>query len=193
MKLLEDRISAQGIAINKDVLKVDMFLNHQIDPVLIDAMGAEFAEKFKNDGVTKILTVEASGIPIAYATALKMGVPFVFAKKGNHSNVGNDVYCAGCHSFTKNKDYTMIVSRKFISADDTILIIDDFLANGAASDGLTEIVNQSGAKLAGIGIAIEKGFQPGGKKIRQSGVKLCSLAIVDEMDEGKIVFRKQVD
>ena len=191
MKLLEDKILEVGQALDKSVLKVDMFLNHQVDPVLIDACGAEFARVFANDGVTKILTVEASGIPLAYAAALKMGVPFVFAKKGNHSNVTGDVYCAGCHSFTKNKDYTMIVSKKFINKDDTVLIIDDFLANGAASDGLMSIVDQSGAKLAGIGIAVEKGFQPGGKKLRQDGVKLCSLAIIDDMDTGKIVIREQ--
>lgn len=191
MKLLEDRILAEGQALDKSVLKVDMFLNHQIDPVLINAMGEEFARVFADDGVTKILTVEASGIPIAYATALKMGVPFVFAKKGSHSNVTDEVYCAGCHSFTKNKDYTMIVSRKYLGSGDTVLIIDDFLANGAASDGLMSIVDQAGAKLAGIGIAIEKGFQPGGKKLRKDGVKLCSLAIIDDMDAGKIVIREQ--
>ena len=181
MELHKNRIRTEGIALNSDILKVDMFLNHQVDAELLDACGEAFAKAFENDGVTKVLTVEASGIPLAFSTALRLKVPFVFAKKGSHSNIGTDLYAADCHSFTKNMDYAMVVSKKFINANDNILIIDDFLANGAACNGLMNIVEQAGAKLCGIGIAIEKGFQPGGENIRKKGIKLCSLAIVEEM------------
>ncbi len=188
MKMLEDKILQCGTVLPGNVLKVDSFLNHQLDVKLINELGKEFYNYFLNDNITKILTVEASGIAIACAAAANFDVPVVFAKKGHHENVGNDVYTAEVFSFTKKKSYTVAVSKKFLSADDNVLIVDDFLATGEACFGLKKIVEEAGAKLAGVGIAVEKRFQGGGNTLRKEGVKLKSLAIIDSMTDDSIRF-----
>lgn len=193
MKLLEDKIAAEGTVIGSDILKVDMFLNHQIDPLLIDEMGKEFHRLFKDCGATKVVTVESSGISIAVAAAKYFGVPALFAKKATHKNVGNDIYTAKCYSFTHGKEYTMHISKKYLSSQDKVLIIDDFLAGGNACNALLDIMEQAGAEIVGIGIAIEKGFQPGGQALRKKGYKVRSLAIVDSLSDGKISFRPDTD
>ena len=186
MKELEQRILKDGDILGGDILKVDSFLNHQLDITLLKHIGEAFYEKFKDDKVTKIVTIEASGIAIACFAALKFNVPVVFAKKAQSHNLGNEVYTSKVHSYTYDRDYDITVSRKYLSEDDTIVIIDDFMANGLATEGLLDIAKQAGAKVAGIGICIEKGFQPGGRRLRDKGYKLVSLAIVDEMKEGEI-------
>lgn len=188
MKMLEDKILQCGTVLPGNVLKVDSFLNHQLDVKLINELGKELYSIFLNDNITKILTVEASGIAIACAAAANFDVPVVFAKKGHHENVGNDVYTAEVFSFTKKKSYTVAVSKKFLSADDNVLIVDDFLATGEACFGLKKIVEEAGAKLAGVGIAVEKRFQGGGNTLRKEGVKLKSLAIIDSMTDDSIRF-----
>ena len=182
MNFLEDRIMRDGIVKPGNVLKVDSFLNHQMDVALIDEIGRELYRRFGDAGVTKILTIEASGIAIAYAAARYFGTPFVFAKKSKSINIDGDVYAAEVESFTHKCKNTVIVSKKFIHAGERVLIIDDFLANGCALEGLIAIVESAGAEVAGIGIAIEKGFQGGGDKIRKKGYRLESLAIVESMD-----------
>jgi xanthine phosphoribosyltransferase len=189
MKLLEEKIQNEGIAIGSDILKVDMFLNHQMDVDLLDEMGKELKRLFENCGATKVVTIESSGIAIAVFAAKYLGLPALFAKKAKHKNVGDDVYSAHSYSFTHGKEYTMIVSKKYISKDDKVLIIDDFLAGGNACNALLDILNQAGAEVVGIGIAIEKGFQPGGQALREKGYNLRSLAIIDSMEDGKITFR----
>ena len=190
MKLLEEKILSDGKVLPGEVLKVDGFLNHQIDVALIDALGQEFYDLFSSyKEINKILTVESSGIAIACAAARHFGVPVVFAKKGHHANVGNDVYSADVFSFTKGTTCTITVSKKYLSAEDNVLIVDDFLANGAACEGLISMIEAAGAKLVGIGIAIEKGFQPGGKALRDKGIPVKSLAIVDSMTDDSIRFR----
>ncbi|MBQ3005220.1 MAG: xanthine phosphoribosyltransferase [Clostridia bacterium] len=189
MKLLEDKILSSGTVLPGNILKVDSFLNHQLDVKLLNELGKEFYRLFSDYKITKILTVEASGIAIACFAAQYFDVPVVFAKKGHHKNIGTDVYTAEVFSFTKGTSYTVFVSRKYLSSDDTVLIIDDFLANGQAALGLKSIVENAGAKLAGVGIAIEKGFQDGGKNLREAGVNLKSLAIVDSMTDDSISFR----
>ena len=193
MNFLEERILRDGIVKEGNVLKVDSFLNHQMDVTLLDEIGAELYRRFRDCGITKILTIEASGIAIAYAAARYFGVPFVFAKKSKSVNIDGDVYCADVASFTHKCTNRVIVSKKFLHAGERILIIDDFLANGCALLGLISIVESAGAEVAGIGIAIEKGFQDGGEKIRSLGYRLESLAIVDSMEvEPKAVrFREQ--
>lgn len=191
MQLLEDRIRKDGKVIGTDILKVDMFLNHQIDVGLIDEIAKEFFKLFKDCGVTRILTVEASGIAIAVLTAKYFNVPLVFAKKASHKNVGSDLYTAECYSFTHGKSYTMSVSKKYLPKGEKILIIDDFLADGNAVNALMKLVNDSGSETVGVGIAIEKGFQHGGKALRESGVNLQSLAIVESMNENSITFGNQ--
>ncbi len=193
MKLLEEKILTDGVAIGSDILKVDMFLNHQMDVGLLDEMGKEFARLFKDSGATKVVTIESSGIAIAVFAAKYLNVPALFAKKSKHKNVGDDVYSANSYSFTHGKEYTMIISKKYLSPDDKILIIDDFMAGGNACNALIDIINQAGASVSGIGIAIEKGFQPGGKSLREKGYKVRSLAIVDAMEDGKITFRQDED
>lgn len=190
MNFLEERILRDGIVKEGNVLKVDSFLNHQIDPSLLDKIGKEFYERFKDAGITKILTIEASGVAIAYAAARYFNLPFVFAKKSKSVNV-DDVYTAEVESFTHKCTNHVIVSKKYLSAGERVLIIDDFLANGCALKGLISIVEGAGAVVAGIGIAIEKGFQDGGAAIRKMGYNLESLAIVDAMDsENKtVIFR----
>ena len=191
MQLLEDRIRKDGKVIGTDILKVDMFLNHQIDVGLIDEIAKEFFKLFKDCGVTRILTVEASGIAIAVLTVKYFNVPLVFAKKASHKNVGSDLYTAECYSFTHGKSYTMSVSKKYLPKGEKILIIDDFLADGNAVKALMKLVNDSGSETVGVGIAIEKGFQHGGKALRESGVNLQSLAIVESMNENSITFGNQ--
>lgn len=193
MNFLEKRILKDGIVKEGNVLKVDSFLNHQMDISLLDRIGEEFYERFKDEGITKVLTIEASGIAIAYPVAKCFSVPMVFAKKSKSVNVDGDMFVAEVESFTHKTKNQVIVSKKYLSPSDRVLIIDDFLANGCALQGLISIVESSGATVAGIGIAIEKGFQVGGRVIRNLGYKLESLAIVEEMDaEHKTVkFREQ--
>ncbi len=191
MKLLEEKILSDGVAIGTDILKVDMFLNHQMDVNLLDEMGKEFARLFKNSGATKVVTIESSGIAIAVFAAKHLGnLPALFAKKSKHKNVGDDVYSANSYSFTHGKDYTMIVSKKYLNEGDKVLIIDDFMAGGNACNALIDIIGQANAQVVGIGIAIEKGFQPGGKNLREKGYNVRSLAIVDAMADGEITFRQ---
>lgn len=193
MNFLEERIVKDGIVKEGNVLKVDSFLNHQMDIALFDEMGAEFKKRFEGKNINKILTVEASGIGIACVVAMHFNVPVVFAKKSKSINIDGDMYIAEVESFTHKCKNQLIVSKKFLSEDDHVLIIDDFLANGCALQGLISIVNQAGGTVEGIGIAIEKGFQVGGQIIRNLGYQLESLAIVDSMDAstGTINFREQ--
>ena len=191
MKLLEERIRKDGIVKEGNVLKVDSFLNHQMDTDLFNEMGKEFKRLFADKPINKILTIEASGIGIACIVAQHFHVPVVFAKKSQSINIDGDVYSTKIESFTHKKVYDVIVSKKYIGKDDHILLIDDFLANGCALEGLINLVQSAGATGEGIGIAVEKGFQEGGKRIREKGVQLESLAIVDAMDSktGEITFR----
>ena len=191
MNFLEERIIKDGVVKEGNILKVDSFLNHQLDVALFDEMGAEWAKRFEGVEITKILTIEASGIGIACVAARHFNVPVVFAKKSQSVNLDGEMYTAEVESFTHKNKNNVIVSKKFLNENDKVLIIDDFLANGCALQGLISIINSAGATVAGIGIAIEKGFQPGGQIIRNLGYKLESLAIVDGMDHvtGKITFR----
>lgn len=193
MNFLEERIVKDGIVKEGNVLKVDRFLNHQMDITLFNEMGAEFKKRFEGKNINKILTVEASGIGIACVVAMHFNVPVVFAKKSKSINIDGDMYIAEVESFTHKCKNQVIVSKKFLNEDDHVLIIDDFLANGCALQGLISIVNQAGDTVEGIGIAIEKGFQVGGQIIRNLGYQLESLAIVDSMDAttGTINFREQ--
>lgn len=193
MKLLEERIARDGVVKAEGVLKVDSFLNHQMDIDLFNEMGAEFKRLFADAPINKILTIEASGIGIAAIAAQHFGVPVVFAKKSQSINLDGDMYSTRIQSFTHGKVFNVIVSKKFIGPDDRVLIIDDFLANGCALDGLIDIVESAGATVEGVGIAIEKGFQPGGKNLRERGYRLESLAIVESMDPGTgtLTFRDQ--
>lgn len=193
MNFLEERIAKDGIVKEGNVLKVDSFLNHQMDINIFDQMGAEFKKRFAGKPINKILTIEASGIGIACVAAMHFGVPVVFAKKSKSINIDGDVYVAEVESFTHKCRNQVIVSKKFLSPEDHVLIIDDFLANGCALQGLISIVNQAGGTVEGIGIAVEKGFQVGGQIIRNLGYQLESLAIVDGMDAqtGEVFFREQ--
>ena len=193
MNFLEERILKDGIVKPGNVLKVDSFLNHQMDVALMDEVGKEFYRRFADKPITKILTIEASGIAIAYAVARCFGVPMVFAKKSKSVNVDGEMYTAEVESFTHKNTNQVIVSKRFLNPEDNVLIVDDFLANGCALKGLISITEMSGAKVAGIGIVIEKGFQQGGEIIRGLGYHLESLAIVESMDaENKTVcFREQ--
>lgn len=188
MKLLEERILKDGIIKDGNVLKVDSFLNHMIDIHLLEKMGEEFKRLYNDEGVTKILTIEASGIGIACMAAQAFDVPVLFAKKGKSSNV-DDVYTTKVESFTHGKVYDVMVARKYLKKEDRVLIIDDFLANGKALMGLIDIVKQSGAELVGAGIAIEKAFQPGGENVRKSGVRVESLAIIESMNANGVIFK----
>ena len=192
MKLLEDRIRKDGVIQEGNVLKVDSFLNHQMDIDLINEIGKEFFRRFSDAGVSKILTIEASGIGIACIAAQYFHVPVVFAKKNKTKNIAGDVFTAKVESFTHGKTYDIMVSRQFLGPKDRILLIDDFLANGKVLEGLANIVQESGAFLAGAGIVIEKGFQPGGRLLRERGIRLESLAVVESMDEkaGELIFRQ---
>ena len=193
MNFLEERIIRDGLVKEGNVLKVDSFLNHQMDVALLDQIGEEFHRRFADKTITKVLTIEASGIGIAYAVARCFGVPMVFAKKAKSINIDGDMYRAEVESFTHKNKNQVIVSKRFLCEDDRVLIVDDFLANGCALQGLISITEAAGATVEGIGIVIEKGFQFGGRSIRNLGYHLESLAIVDSMDasNGTIVFREQ--
>ncbi len=190
MELLENRIKKDGEVLPGNILKVSSFLNHQIDVELMEQMGEEFYHIYKNSPVTKIVTIESSGIAVAYSVARQFGKPLVFAKKNQTSNVNEDVFSTKIYSYTHNQEYNVVISKKFISPNDNILLVDDFLANGKALNGLINIVEQAGAKVCGICIAIEKGFQDGGKLLREKGYQVESLAIVEKMtDDGQIFFK----
>ena len=193
MKLLEEKILKDGIVKPGNVLKVDSFLNHQMDISLLDAMGEEFHRLFAHKNITKILTIETSGIGIAYPVARAFGVPLLFAKKTKSINLDGEVYTADIESFTSKKKQTVIISKKFISADDHVLIIDDILANGYALQGLISLVEAAGATVEGMGIAIEKGCHDGGRRLRNLGYHLESLVTIETMDAktGIITFRNQ--
>ena len=193
MKLLEERIRKDGIVKPGNVLKVDSFINHQMDIELISEMGKEWKKLFADKKINKILTIEASGIGIACIAAIHFNVPVVFAKKAKSINLDGEMYTVEVESFTHKNKNQVIVSKKFLNEEDHVLIIDDFLANGCALQGLIQIVQSAGATVEGIGIAVEKGFQPGGRMIRNLGYQLESLAIVDGMnaETGEIIFRQQ--
>ena len=193
MKLLEERIQKDGIVKAGNVLKVDSFINHQMDVELISEMGKEWKRLFADKPINKILTIEASGIGLACIAAMHFNVPVVFAKKAKSINLDGEMYTAEVESFTHKNKNQVIVSKKFLTEDDHVLIIDDFLANGCALQGLIQIVQSAGATVEGIGIAVEKGFQAGGRIIRNLGYQLESLAIVDGMNDetGEIIFREQ--
>ena len=182
MKLLEEKILKDGVIKSGNVLKVDSFLNHQIDVPFVAELGKELKRLFADCPINKILTIEASGIGIACVAAMYFGVPVVFAKKSSGSNMDKDVYFTQIYSYTHNKNNDVVVSKRFLSKEDHVLIIDDFLANGCALEGLIDIVRQSGGIVEGVGVAIEKGFQGGGDKLRKAGINLHSLAIIDKMD-----------
>ncbi len=191
MQLLKDRIRKDGKIKSGDVLKVDSFLNHQMDIKLFEEIGKEFKRRFSDADINKILTIEASGIGIACIVAQYFDVPVVFAKKSKTKNIAGDVYTTKVESFTHGKVYDIMVAKEFLGAGDKVLLIDDFLANGKALEGLAAVVKDSGAELVGAGIVIEKGFQPGGDRLRADGIRVESLAIVESMDEktGSIRFR----
>ena len=191
MKLLQEKIRRDGVVKPGNILKVDSFLNHQLDVLFLDKMGEEFYSRFKDENITKILTIEASGIAIASLTGLHFKVPVVFAKKTKSINLDGEMYVTNVESFTHKNVNNVIVAKKFLNPQDRILILDDFLATGNALVGLISLVEESGASVAGIGIAIEKGFQDGGKRIRDAGYRLESLAIIDSMngETGEINFR----
>ena len=191
MQLLKDRIRKDGKIKSGDVLKVDSFLNHQMDIKLFEEIGKEFKRRFSDVSINKILTIEASGIGIACIVAQYFDVPVVFAKKSKTKNIAGDVYTTKVESFTHGKVYDIMVAKEFLGAGDKVLLIDDFLANGKALEGLAAVVKDSGAELVGAGIVIEKGFQPGGDRLREDGIRVESLAIVESMDEktGSIRFR----
>ena len=189
MKQLYDRIRAEGRVLPGNIIKVDGFLNHRVDTALMRDMAKEFKSRFDLTGLTAVLTVEASGIPLATICAEEFGVPMVFAKKAKSDNIEGGLYKSDIYSYTYKKKFTLIVSSQWLKASDKVLIIDDFIANGEALRGLVEIIDEAGAELLGIGIAIEKGFQPGGQRLRDAGIHLESLAIIESADETGIVFR----
>ncbi len=191
MRLLEERILKDGVVKSDGVLKVGSFLNHQMDPKLFEAMALQWKQDFADAPINKVLTIEASGISLAIMAAREIGVPAVFAKKSQSINIDGEVYSTQIQSFTHRRSYDVIVEKNVLDSNDHVLIIDDFMANGWAVDGLLDICDQAGATVEGVGIAIEKGFQPGGEKLRLLGVRLDSLAIIESMDPvtGEIVFR----
>ncbi|PRZ15465.1 xanthine phosphoribosyltransferase [Laceyella sediminis] len=188
MQLLKEKIRQEGKALSSEILKVDSFLNHQIDPELMQEIGQEFARRFTNDGITRILTIESSGIAPSVMAGLALGVPVVFARKRKSLTLQEDFYEAKVHSFTKQQTNTIVVSKAHLVATDKVLVIDDFLANGQAAEGLIDIVQQAGATLAGVGIVIEKSFQEGGDRLRRKGIRVESLASVAALAEGKVTF-----
>ena len=190
MKKMEQKILAEGKVLPGGVLKVGSFLNQQVDTDFMTLIAKEGARLYKDAGITKVLTLEASGIAVAFAVAQQLHVPMVYAKKYGSSNITNDVYKASVYSYTHKQTFDIVVSKKYLQPDDVILLVDDFLALGNALNGLIHIVEQSGANLAGALIAIEKGFQSGGDLLREEGVRVESLAIIDSMEDGKIVFRE---
>ncbi len=189
MKSLEERILREGAVLPGHILKVGSFLNHQIDVDFMMEMGREIARLFAGCGITKILTIETSGIPVAIGAAAALHVPVVFAKKHTTSNLSGDVLQTVVHSYTHGTDYTVVVSSEYLSQGDTVLLVDDFLANGKALEGLIDLVSQAGATLAGAACAIEKGFQHGGDALRERGIRVESLAIIDSMTDDAVFFR----
>lgn len=193
MELLIEKIKNEGSVLSSSVLKVDSFLNHQIDPKLMLEIGKEFAERFAGCGITKILTIESSGIAPAVMAGLQLNVPVVFARKRKSLTLVNDLITASVHSFTKGETNEISVSEKYLSENDTLLIIDDFLANGQAALGLAEIADKANAAIAGIGIVIEKGFQEGGRLLRDRGYRVESLAIINSLENGTISFENSAE
>ena len=189
MELLKERIRREGKVLPGNIIKVDGFLNHRVDTALMSQLADEFAKYFDVNNITMVLTAEASGIPLATVCAQKYGVPMVFAKKAKSDNIEGGLYQSDIFSYTYKKKVTLLVSKEWLSADDKVLIIDDFMANGEAMRGLCDIVNAAGATLVGIGCAVEKGFQGGGDRLRAAGVNLKSLAIIESAEPGNIVFR----
>jgi xanthine phosphoribosyltransferase len=190
MRLLKEKIISDGKTLGNSIIKVDSFLNHQLDVNILNEIGKEFYNRFKDEKITKILTIEASGIAIATLTALHFGVPVVFAKKTKSLNLDEKVYNQKVFSYTKDTYYDIKVSKEYLNKDDNILIIDDFLARGQAALGLYNLVKESKGTVKGIGIVIEKGFQNGGNLIRKEGIRLESLAVVEKIEKGKILFQK---
>lgn len=190
MKALEEKILNEGTVLPGNILKVGSFLNHQIDATFIMEMGKEISRLYADSRITKILTIEASGIAIAVGAGAVMGLPVVFAKKNRTNNVDGELYSTVVHSYTHGTDYTVVVSKEFLNGDDRVLIVDDFLANGKALLGLIDIVKQAGAEVVGCTCAIEKGFQRGGDNLRAEGVRVESLAVIESMDDTSITFRK---
>lgn len=191
MKVLHEKILNEGKVLSGDVLKVDAFLNHQIDPVLMQEIGKEFAKRFKEENITKIVTIESSGIAPAVMAALELGVKVIFARKRKSLTLQDNMYVANVYSFTKQETNEISLSRNHIDESDRVLIIDDFLANGQAALGLMSLVEQAGASIAGIGIVIEKAFQDGGKKLREQGVRVESLAEIASLDNNAVTFVQQ--
>lgn len=190
MERMEQKILREGKVLPGGILKVGSFLNQQIDTAFLAEIGQEVARLFEDCGVTKVLTIESSGIAIAAAVGMAMGVPLVFAKKHKTSNVDGSVYSTVVHSYTHDTDYTIVVSRDYLLPTDKVLLVDDFLANGKALLGLIELVHQAGAEVAGASCAIEKGFQGGGDRLRQQGIRVESLAVIEEMGDDSITFRR---
>jgi len=189
MNLLKKRIEKDGVVLNESILKVDSFINHQIDPVLAKEIGKEFADRFKNSKIDKILTIETSGVAFGLMTAIEMNIDLVFAKKKKPSTMDGDNYTQTVKSFTKNTDYTVTVDKKYLKSNENILIIDDFLAHGNAARGLCNMVKEAKGNIIGIGIVIEKGFQDGGKLLRKEGYKVESLVIIEDMKNNHIKFK----
>jgi xanthine phosphoribosyltransferase len=188
VKLLKDKVIAEGIVLGDQVLKVDSFLNHQMDPNLMKEIGQEFVQRFEGEQITKILTIESSGIAPAIMTALELNVPMIFARKNKSLTLKNDIFVEKVYSFTKRETNEITVSKKFMNSNDNVLIIDDFLANGEAAFGLARIVQQSGANVVGIGIVIEKSFQPGAKLLQEAGYRLESLVKIASLENNTVTF-----
>lgn len=188
MEMLKQRIREEGQVLPGDIIKVDGFLNHQIDVELMDAIGGEFARLFGDSGATRVLTVEASGIAIGLATARALGLPLLFAKKGMAKNIGQNIYSADVYSYTRGATYGVYVSQKYLHAEDRVLIVDDFLANGQACMGLVQLCRNAGAEVAGIGIAIEKKWQRGSELLRREGLPVHSLAVIERFENGEAIF-----
>ena len=189
LKLLEDRIISEGKIYPGNIIKVDGFINHRIDINLLKEIGKEFGRLYKGAGVNKIITIEASGIAFACATAYELGCDVVFAKKSGHKNIGDDVYTEKVISYTKGREYDIVISKEHLSKGDKVLIIDDFLAEGNAVRGLVNMIEEAEAEVVGVGIVIEKGFQPGGKELRKKGIRVDSLAIIENIGDNIITFR----
>lgn len=192
MKLLRDKVMTEGIVLGDQVLKVDSFLNHQMDPLLMKEIGREFARRFQEEGITRILTIESSGIAPAIMTALELAVPMIFARKHKSLTLKDNIYVEKVYSFTKRESNEITVSKKFLQKGDRILIIDDFLANGEAAFGLARIAEQAGASVAGIGIVIEKSFQPGAGLLQQAGYRVESLVRIASLENGTVSFVEEV-
>lgn len=188
MKLLKDKVVSEGIVLGDQVLKVDSFLNHQMDPVLMREVGGEFARRYEGENITKVLTIESSGIAPAIMTSLELGVPMIFARKNKSLTLKEDILVEKVYSFTKRETNEITVSKKFVHPKDRVLIIDDFLANGEAAFGLARIVEQAGASVVGIGIVIEKSFQPGAKLLEEAGYRLDSLVRIASLENGTVTF-----